>query len=146
MMERRPDTLNLVVVWPTATIEPGSFSWDNTRVVKTHHASALVAACDLYISAVGYNSFHEAMYNRIPTIFMAQMNAFMDDQRSRAMAAVSRDLADIVEPHEMMSLAAKVGEFLDGGRAEEIRSRLAQIELPQPGNLAAAKMIMEISE
>ncbi|MCW3782492.1 hypothetical protein [Defluviimonas salinarum] len=146
MMARRPDTLNLVVVWPTATVEAGAFSWPNTRVVKTHHASALVAAADLYISAVGYNSFHEAMYNRVPTIFMAQMNAFMDDQQSRAMAAVSRGLADIVEPHEMLTLSRKVTEFLDNGRAEEIRANLAAIALPETGNAQAARLIMEMSE
>lgn len=146
MVERRADTLNLVVVWPTATVEAGAFSWSNSRVVKTHHASALVAACDLYISAVGYNSFHEAMYNRIPTIFMAQMNAFMDDQRARAMAAINRNLADIVEPHEMMSLSVKLAEFLDGGRSNEIRTRLSELKLPEAGNAAAAKLIMEISQ
>ena len=146
LMSKREDVLHLLVTWPTATVEAGAFNWRNTRVVKTHHASALVAASDLYLSAVGYNSFHEAMYNRVPTIFLAQMNAFMDDQQSRAMAAVRRDCADIVSPSEMLSLDRKIGEFLDQGRADEIRANLTALTLPETGNTEAARLIMEMAQ
>jgi hypothetical protein len=145
MMAARRDTLHLLVVWPTATVEAGAYAWPNTRVVKTHHASALVAAADLYISAVGYNSFHEVVYNGVPTIFMAQMAQFMDDQQSRAMAAVTRGCADIVAPEEMHSLRAKIADFLDGGRSGEIRATLAELSLPEPGNKDAARLIMELT-
>jgi UDP-N-acetylglucosamine:LPS N-acetylglucosamine transferase len=144
LMAKRPDTLHLAVVWPTATIEPGTFNWPNTRVVKTHHASPLVAASDLYISAVGYNSFHEVIYNRVPTVFMAQMSAEQDDQHRRAMAAVARGLADIVAPTEMLSLRAKVIDFLDGGRSGELRDRLGGLDLPVPGNEEAARVVLEL--
>lgn len=146
MMAGRPDTLHLVVVWPTATVEAGAFTWPNSRIVKTHHASALVAASDLFISAVGYNSFHEVIYNGVPTIFMAQMSAYMDDQRRRAVAAVNRRLSDIVEPNEMHSLRSKVIDILDGSRGQEMRERLAAIDLPEPGTAEAARLIMETAE
>jgi UDP-N-acetylglucosamine:LPS N-acetylglucosamine transferase len=146
MMASRADTLHLAVVWPNATVEAGAFTWPNTRIVKTHHAGALVAACDLFISAAGYNSFHEVIYNRVPAIFMAQMSTFMDDQRRRAMAAVDRGLADIIEPHEMHALRAKVANYLEGGRSQEIREQLETLELPEPGTADAARLIMEIAE
>lgn len=145
MMERRSDTLNLIVVWPTATVEAGSFAWRNTRVVKTHHASVLVAACDLFVSAAGYNSFHEALYNRVPTVFLPQMAAMMDDQRARAAAAAERGLAAMVEPHELLRLDRTVTRFLDGGEAEAVRVRLAALELPETGNARAARLIEEVS-
>ncbi|TNC49628.1 hypothetical protein FHG66_11010 [Rubellimicrobium rubrum] len=146
MMASRRDTLHLLVVWPTATVEAGAYAWPNTRVVKTHHASALVAAADLYISAVGYNSFHEVIYNRVPTIFMAQMAQFMDDQQARAMAAVNRGCADIVAPDEMLSLRHKISAFLDGGRSAEIRAALSELTLPEPGNAEAAHLILELTQ
>ena len=145
MMAARPDTLHLLVVWPTATVEAGAYAWPNTRVVKTHHAPALVAAADLYVSAVGYNSFHEVVYNKVPTIFMAQMAAYMDDQHSRAMSAVNRGCADIVAPEEMLSLRTKISDFLDGGRSGEIRAALSELTLPEPGNAEAAALIMELT-
>jgi hypothetical protein len=143
MMAQRQDTLHLIVVWPTAVVPAGLFSWSNTHVVKTHHASVLVAAADLFISAVGYNSFHEAIYNAIPSIFLAQMSAFMDDQTARANAAVSRGLAVMVEPTELQTLAAKISEILDKGLGNEIRDRLRQVDLPEPGNRRAAQIIEE---
>lgn len=146
MMEARKDTLHLVVVWPTATVEAGTFTWSNTRVVKTHHASALVAASDLYISAVGYNAFHEVLYNEVPTIFMPQMSSFMDDQRARAMAAVERGLAAMVEPEQLMALRQEVTAFLDSGKSTDIRDRLKGWSRPEPGNRAAAALIEEMAQ
>lgn len=145
MMERRPNTLNLIVVWPTATVEAGWFSWRNTRVVQTHHASALVAAADLFVTATGYNSFHEAVYNQVPAIFVPQMAAMMDDQRARAMAAVERGCASIVEPHEMLTLQTLVRAHLDEGHDEIVRTNLAALTLPEPGNAHAARIIEELT-
>jgi hypothetical protein len=144
-LARRPDVLHLVVVWPTATIDPGLFAWPNTRVVRSHHAPVLAAAADLFISAVGYNSFHEAMYNRVPTIFLPQMAAYMDDQRARALAAVERGLARMVEPHELSLLDRIIARLLDSGEAEELRARLAASDLPAQGAEAAAACIAELA-
>jgi hypothetical protein len=140
-LARRKDTLHLVVVWPTATVDPGLFTWPNTRVVRTHHASVLAAAADLFISAVGYNSFHEALYNRIPTIFIPQMAGYMDDQRSRAEAAVDRGVARLAEPHELATLDQMITRMIDKDEAESLRSRLAALDLPVPGATAAAACI-----
>ena len=144
-LARRSDVLHLVVVWPTATVDPGLFCWPNTRVVRTHHASVLAAAADLFVSAVGYNSFHEALYNRIPTIFVPQMAAFMDDQRSRAVAAAERGLARLVEPHELATLDQTLARMLDRGEAEALRSRLHALDLPEPGATAAAACIADLA-
>ncbi|MBO6923122.1 MAG: hypothetical protein JJ859_12965 [Roseicyclus sp.] len=146
MMEARADVLHLVVVWPTSTVEPTTFAWENTRVVKTHHASVIAAASDLYISAVGYNSFHEALYNAVPTVFIPQTGAFMDDQAARAQAAAERDLAAMVMPQDVMTLRKEIETFLDDGRSREIRERLIDLSLPQPGNRAAASAIEEMVE
>ena len=144
-LARRSDVLHLVVVWPTATVDPGLFCWPNTRVVRTHHASVLAAAADLFVSAVGYNSFHEALYNRIPTIFVPQMAAYMDDQRSRAVAAAERGLARLVEPHELATLDQTLARMLDPGEADALRSRLTALDLPEPGTAAAATCIADLA-
>lgn len=145
MMERRSDTLHLVVVWPTAVLQPAWFAWSNSRVVRTQHVGVLAAAADICVSAAGYNSFHEALYNRIPTIFIPQMSAFMDDQQTRARAAKDRGLAGMVEPGELMALEREIGRFLDGGEREAVRDRIAALDLPEPGNIEAARLIEEVT-
>jgi hypothetical protein len=144
-LARRPDVLHLVVVWPTATVEPGLFTWPNTRVVRTHHAGVLMAASDLAVSAVGYNSFHEAMYARVPTVFVPQMAAFMDDQSARAKAAADRGVACLVEPHQMTTLSRTLDRLLDRGGIEALAAALRSLALPAPGTAAAAATIAQVA-
>ncbi len=145
IMERRPDTLHLIVVWPTATQQPGWFGWSRSRVVRTQHAHILAAAADLCVSAAGYNTFHEVLYNRVPTIFIPQMGPFMDDQRARARAAGDRGLATALEPEELLRLGREIDRYLDGGEGAAVRRRLAELELPAPGNARAARLIEEVA-
>lgn len=144
MLERRPDTLHLVVVWPSTVLQPAWFGWGRSRVVRTIHAARLAVAADLCISAAGYNSFHEALYNRVPTIFVPQTSAMLDDQRARAEAARERQVAAFVDAHELMTLEREIGRYLDDGEAEAVRARIAALDLPEPGNAAAAKLIEEV--
>jgi hypothetical protein len=145
MMERRSDALHLVVLWPTATLQPSWFGWRRSRVVKTHRAGVLAAAADLLITAAGYNSFHEVLYNALPAIFLPQTGAFMDDQKARARAARDRGLAGLVEPQELMTLEREIARRLDPQEAAEARRRLAALDLPEPGNARAAALIEELT-
>jgi len=144
MLDRRPDVLHLVLVWPGGAVHPAWLAWSGTRVVRTRHAGALAGAADLVISAAGYNAFHETLYGALPTIFMPQTGGFMDDQTARARAASDRGLAGLVEPHELMKLEREIGRWLDGDAAAEARARLAATDLPEPGNARAARLIEEV--
>jgi len=146
VLERRTEVLHLVLAWPTAVLEPGWFRWSRTRVVKTHHAGVLAAAADLAITAAGYNAFHEVFYGARAAIFIPQTGAFMDDQRARAAAAHDRGLAGFVEPHQLMTLERQIARHLDGGEAEAVRRRIAALDLPAPGNAAAARLITEVTD
>jgi hypothetical protein len=145
MMERREDVLHLVVVWPSSVLRPAWFGWRNTRIVRTHRAHVLAAAADFWVSAAGYNSFLEAMYGAIPSIFIPQMGPFMDDQRRRAAAAVERGLAAMVEPTDLVALDRLVDRFLGGGGVEALMTRLVQAELPAPGVSEAARVVEEVA-
>lgn len=141
MFERRPGCLHLVVVWPGAKVPTSLYGWKNTRVVQTKQAVALCQVADMAISAAGYNSFHEILYHQIPAIFMPQFAPYLDDQERRARAASDRGLAETVLAHELFRLEREVRLFLDEGKAEQIRLSLGAVELPAPGNAAAAACI-----
>ena len=146
MVEPRSDVLHLVVLWPGARQEPGWFGWQRTRVVRTERAGLLLAAADLCVGAAGYNLFHEVLYNRVPAIFLPQTGPFMDDQRARALAASERGLASVVEPSELLRLDRELTRYLSGGAAETAAARLARLDLPDPGNRAAARAIEEVHD
>jgi hypothetical protein len=140
-LERRQDCLHVVVVWPHASVAPGLGGWRNTRLVRTQDSLSLTGAADLVISAVGYNSFHELLYNRLPAIFIPQVAAYLDDQERRARAASDRGLAETILAHELLLLERKIGELLDRGGADALRVKLEQLELPATGNRTAAELI-----
>jgi hypothetical protein len=143
LLAPRSDCLHLVVVWPHSRVAPGQGGWRNTRLVRTRNSLTLARAADLVVSAVGYNSFHELLYNRMPTIFIPQVASYLDDQERRARAASDRGAAETVLAHEFLLLERRIGDILDRDGAARIRAALEQLDLPEPGNAAAARLIEE---
>ncbi len=143
-VEQRRGVLHLILVWPGSVVPPVWHMWQRSRVVMTSHASVLAAASDFIISAAGYNSFHEAMYNRIPAIFVPQDAPYLDNQSARAEAAATRAVAVHVEAGRLGALDREISRFLDHGKAAEIKARLSALDLPPPGNRDAAARILEL--
>ena len=144
-VEGRPGCLNLIVVWPGSRISPALQGWKNSVVVQTRHASDLCLAADFVVSAAGYNSFHECLYNAVPAIFVPQMAPYMDDQDRRARAACDRGLAAAVSPSGLLELGREIGLFLDAGKADDLRRNLAGLDLPERGTAEAAALIKGLS-
>ena len=109
--------------------------------MRTLESLSLAAAADLVISAAGYNTFHELLYNRIPTIFIPQVASYLDDQERRARAASDRGAAETVLAHELLLLERKIRDLLDGDGGERLRAELERLDLPATGNAAAASLI-----
>jgi hypothetical protein len=68
----------------------------------------------------------------------------MNDQRARAQAAVERDLAWLVDPHQLMTLDRALTRMLDEGEAEALREQLSKVDLPHRGNAASAACIADL--
>ena len=143
--ESRDDCLNLTVVWPGAQTPAARYAWKNTHVVATRNAATLSAAADVMVSAAGYNSFHEALYNKVPTIFVPQVANWLDDQIARAEAAAERGLAGYVMAHRPGRITRELGAFLDRGKAADVKKALLAADLPEPGTAEAARLIAEVA-
>jgi hypothetical protein len=143
LLDARPRCLHLVVLWPTARLAPGIGAWRTTRLVRTSNALALMRAADATVSAVGYNTFHEVLYNRVPCIFIPQEAPYLDDQERRARAASDRDVAETVLAHELLLLERRLTDLLDTGGAAALADRLAALDLPPTGTDLAARLIEE---
>lgn len=144
-LESRPDVLHLVVVWPGASVAPTVFQWNRTRVVRTLSSIDLCLAADFVISAAGYNSFHELLYNKVPAIFVPQVAPQLDDQARRAGAAAERGLALSVVADDFLTLERHVAEWLDTDKTSEVRKALEDVDLPEPGNARAAQLIEQVT-
>ena len=145
MFERREDVLHLMLAWPGSAIDPRLYGWRASRVVETSRAAELAAAADFVVSAAGYNSFHELIYNGVPAIFVPQMAPYMDDQAARAEAAARRGLALCVAAENLLDLARSVQDLL-AGQGDALRLALAAADLPGPGTVQAARIIAEMAD
>lgn len=144
-VETRDDTLNLIVVWPGAIVPPAFYSWTRSRVVTTHHAGVLAASADVIVSAAGYNSVHEALYNQTPAIFVPQVANYMDNQTARAETTEELGVALHVPPARPGQIDRALRRVLDGTQGDDMRAALAALDLPEPGNTAAAQIIAEMA-
>ena len=142
--EKRDGCLNLIVVWPGSRTPAARFAWQRSRVVSTQNATALAAAADVTVSAAGYNSFHETLYNKIPTIFVPQVATWLDDQLARAELAADMGLAACVAPERPGRVTRELALFLDRGKGADCAASLAKLELPKPGTADAARLIAEM--
>ena len=146
MIERREDYLNLILVWPSAVVPSQRYAWQRSKVVKSIQASWLAAHAHFVVSAAGYNSFHESMYNGVPTIFVPQSAQVLDDQTARAEAAADLGLAAHIPAAKLSQLDRELHRFADEGRADEIRQALQAHAFPETGNARAAKLIREMTQ
>ncbi len=145
-VETRDDCLNLLVAWPSSNVPAERYAWTRSKVVKTMAASWLAAHADFVVTAAGYNSFHEVLYNKVPAIIVPQTAQILDDQEARAEAAAELGLAAHVPAGKLSQLDREVRRFLDQGKADEMRKALTDFELPTPGNQMAADLIMEMCQ
>lgn len=145
-VEQDRTCLNLIVVWPSAVVPAQRYAWTQSRVVKTMRAGWLAAHADFVVSAVGYNSFHESMYNAVPTIFVPQVDTMLDDQEARAEAATKLGLAAHIPPAQLSQLDREVRQFLRGEKPDDIRQALKAYNFPERGNKQAAELIAELTQ
>ena len=109
-----------------------AYDGKDVHLVSHFPLSEHIAAFDYAIAAAGYNSFHETLRFRVPTLFVPNRHTSLDDQRARAQHARDRGWA----------LAA---ETLADGRAPKLVAELvrkgpelaATARAADPGNGAA---------
>jgi len=140
------DIIHIVMDWPKSRYTDAAWNFANTHIIKTMHASFFIAKADLVISAAGYNSFNEITYSRTPVIFVPQSAPWLDDQMKRAVAAQDREVAYVCQAGDYLRLRAELRRIIGGGYSviDRLKTNARKLELPEPGNEAAARIIAEM--
>lgn len=107
-------------------------------VIRHYPFRPLFSGFDLAISAAGYNSFHELMATRTPTIFVPNEHARMDDQLARATFALQQGWAGLCRKDCLSSLASIIERY------ETVRRAYAPADLiKQQGAARLASHIVD---
>lgn len=76
--------LQVCVTDPVIAEQSSESSRGRIRSISVHPLSRYLAAFDFAVAASGYNSFHELMAARVPSIFVPNRDTALDDQEARA--------------------------------------------------------------
>jgi hypothetical protein len=141
-LEERHDAQICLAEWlikDQAEAEPAASN--GAKRLATFPFSRYFNAFDLAISAAGYNSFHELIFARIPTIFVPNEHPHTDDQLARARYAERHGLGVCVRVDDIYRLGPAIDQLLDPAEPPPGRRSLLD---PDNGALQAARIIEEM--
>jgi hypothetical protein len=110
-------------------IAAGGGGHRDVHVVRKYPLSRHYRAFDLAISACGYNSFHELLRFRVPTLFVPNRATALDDQEARARFATEQGLAHQLPAVTVDAAKPLLAELLSHG--SQMLARLRELD---PGN------------
>jgi len=147
-LRRFPDVIHILMDWPKSNYTDSGRVFSETRVVRTMWAGFFIRIADLVVSAAGYNTFNEITYGRRPALYVPQSAPWMDDQRRRAEAARERGIAEVCPPGDVVGLRSAIKRMLAGSPTalEQLASNARRLELPEPGNAVAGRLLMEVAD
>ena len=123
----------------TAELPPGVFR------LSVYPLARYLLAFDAAISAAGYNSFHELLEARIPTLFIPNENMQMDDQAARAGFAASCGMALCARQENAYALVRCLSKLFDPSIRASMRRRMENGGVTENGAETAAEIVAELA-
>jgi UDP:flavonoid glycosyltransferase YjiC (YdhE family) len=125
------------------SVQRRSATSDGILVRSVYPVSRYLRAFDVAFAAAGYNSFHELIAFGVPTVFVPNEHAIVDDQAARATFAewagaalavsewstdeLARRVAAVLNPHVQAHLAAQCRRVFPGNGAADAAELLAKL-------------------
>ena len=97
------------------------------RVLRDYPNSRYFKDFDFAIMASGYNSFHEAVEARLPTIFFPNMKTGRDDQLARAVAAAELGAMVVLKNRDEKNIRLAIERIVDSETRDLMRHRCEKL-------------------
>jgi len=107
-----------------------SIEGDRVQVLRDYPNSWYFNGFDVSIIAGGYNSYHEVVHHRLPSICIPNTNTGMDDQLARANAAGSTGAMIVLDDPEPTSLADAIEQIFDPACRDKMKNEMADLRQP----------------
>ena len=108
--------------------------------LETYPLSRVLRAFDFCVAAPGYNSFHELLAHRVPTLFIPNEETVLDDQLARATWGSERGYCLTARAGDAAALRRSLGELVRDEVRQEVRRRCAALP-PCEGARMAAELV-----
>lgn len=121
---------------------------DPARCVELHGVYPLaryLSAFDAAVSAGGYNSVHELLYSRVPTLFVPNRSSGTDDQPARTRWLAANAYALYAEESQLSEIRTQAMRLHDRAVRADLRAACAELEPPKGASAAAQELLATIS-
>jgi len=125
----------------TSSAESGETS-NLVPIESVYPLTRYLAAFDAAINAAGYNSVHELIPARVPTLFIPKLASRTDDQSARATFLESRGLALTASQNDLTGIGRQVDNLLGDARTGLVESLRAIPDGELIGGAGAAADIL----
>jgi UDP:flavonoid glycosyltransferase YjiC (YdhE family) len=119
--------------WPISDVPP--IPLPHVKDLAVFPIARFYAAFDFSVAAAGYNTAHEVLGHRLPTIFVPNTTEGMDNQRGRADFSAARGLSLSATP---ATIAGSIEQMMDEDFRRGLRRRLRRLSLENGAHEAAA--------
>jgi UDP:flavonoid glycosyltransferase YjiC (YdhE family) len=141
----RPDVQIVILDWKISTTHLPDIMPKNASSVSTFPIARYLNAFDATVSAVGYNSFHEAVDAGLPAILVPNENPSQDDQLARASFAARHGAAILARRDQPESLLQALEAILDPVKRSEMARANQRLSCPN-GVTDAVKIIADLAQ
>ncbi len=133
-LARRPGVVTVEIVPPLVALDRHA----PQRQVRLYPAARHSAAFDFMVAGAGYNSFHEALMHRVPTVFVPNEAGEMDLQLLRARHALSVGAGELLRARDGIRVPQVLDRMCDAGVRAEMTRRMGRIAQQDGAEQAAA--------
>jgi len=119
--------------------------WDDVRCITRFPLARYLKAFDFTIGAAGYNTIHDTVNAALPSLFIPEEHARLDDQLRRASFLAECGAAFVLRATEMKGLPDRIRELGTASIADGMVRRLKALQRDN-GAVAAAACIASIAE
>ncbi len=107
-----------------------SVNGQRIQILRDYPNSWYFNGFDIAIIAGGYNSYHEVIYHKLPSICIPNTKTGMDDQLARVETAANSDAMIVIEDPEPIALEIAIEKILDPAYRDKMKNQMAKLVMP----------------
>jgi UDP:flavonoid glycosyltransferase YjiC (YdhE family) len=104
-----------------------SIEGDRIQILRDYPNSWYFNGFDVAIIAGGYNSYHEVVHHKLPSICIPNTKTGMDDQLARANAAGLAEAMIVLESPEPSELEEAIERILDPAYRDRMKDAMVEL-------------------
>lgn len=124
--------------------EKTSIASNRVKIIRSYPNAQYFKGIDFAISAVGYNTFHELLYFKVPTLFVPNLKTLQDDQVKRAKLAEEKGAALCLEEISEADLDDAIKNMCS--QKENMKQNIEKIHQENGSEEAARYILLQIRE